>query len=336
MVPRTRVPVGSSAVCSSREPAAGPSTAKTVSRVIRRLSATGAVVRPRLARVATAQLDHGQAVGGPRGADDLLGRHRRREHDALVGVLVVGHEQRPGALAVRHDDVEVVAVVAELLGLRLVVLGVLVELRGAARDRVAPADDRVPAVAARHAHVVDGGGDRTDGVERQPGGAGALPVPVAGARGGEGAPGRLRGEGDGGGPDGRGAQHGATAQGARGHVAEVAGLGGVGHLLEARVPTPQVAGDGAAVRVGATGHGQQPGVGSLGGEGHRGSWWRIDPWRDVRWLVGHCVSDRGPDPTAPVWPDGDDDVNSGRGEVDGKMEPCPPAPTPCSGGVRWC
>ena len=125
-------------------------------------------VRPRVAALAAGQLDHGHAVRGPGRADEGGGVGAGREHDALVGVLVVAHEQGAGAGAVGLDDVEVVVVVAELPGLRLGRLVVRVEGRRAGQDRVAPAQDRVPAVAGRDRHVVDGGGGRRDRGEGEP------------------------------------------------------------------------------------------------------------------------------------------------------------------------
>lgn len=185
--------------------------------------------------------------------------HRRRvapgrEHDALVGVLVVGHEQRGGAGPVGLDDVEVVVVVAELPGLRLRRLGRGVEGRRTRQDRVAPAQDRVPAVAGRHGHVVDGRTDGCDGGEGQL----ARPTRPTRARGAAGRGGRARrGERRQGGDGQAGADDRAPAQHGGGDVAEVGGLGRVGHLLEAGVATAEVAGHGAAAAVRLTGHRQQ-------------------------------------------------------------------------------
>ncbi len=209
-------------------------------------------VAPGVAPPAALELDDGHAVRRPGGAHDRLRVRAGREHDGLVGVLVVAHQEGPRARPVGLDDVEVVVVVAELPGLGLRRLPGRVERRRSAQDRVAPADDRVPVVAGGDRHVVDGGRDRRDRGEGQ--GAPALPasvavaVPVAVAA--------ASGSGDRRGPDhaegGRGeagAHDGAASQGLRGHVAEVRRLGGVGCRHGAGVAAAEVAGDGAAVAV---------------------------------------------------------------------------------------
>ena len=99
-------------------------------------------------------------------AVELGGVARRREHEAWVHVLVVAHHDARAAAPV-GDDVEVVAVVAELARLGLGRLVLEVEGRNAREERVAPADDRLPRVALGHVEVVDDLRHRRDGVERQ-------------------------------------------------------------------------------------------------------------------------------------------------------------------------
>ena len=87
-----------------------------------------------------------------------------------------------GAGAVGLDDVEVVVVVAELSGLRLGRLAAAVEGGRARQDRVAPPQDRVPAVAGRDGDVVDGGGDGRDRGERQVAGLAVTALAAASGR----------------------------------------------------------------------------------------------------------------------------------------------------------
>ena len=163
-VPSTTRPTGSSVGAQERVAGGGPGERE------RRLHGDPAVVAavadvgPRAARGAAAQLDDGEAVGGHRDAL-LLGERRRvgrrREHDGLVGVLVVDDREGAAAAAAVHGkDVEVVAVVAELLLLRGGALVRRVELGGVREQRVAPADDGLPRPALRHRHGIHGGGDR--------------------------------------------------------------------------------------------------------------------------------------------------------------------------------
>ena len=213
-------------------------------------------VGPGLARAAALEVDDRQAVGGDCGAHDVLGVRGdvlRGEHDVLVGVLVVVHEIAGGALLVVDDDVEVVGVVAELLLLRLAGLVLEVELGGVLEQRVAPADDRGPVVAAGHRHVVDDAGHRVDGLE----GEGPVALGVGAVVGP-----RRRGAGDVRADDHRGGQTAARAErdAARdrgvGDVAEVGIVGGVGDRVRAGAAALELAGDGEAVATGVAEHGE--------------------------------------------------------------------------------
>ncbi len=127
-------------------------------------------VGPRLADGLAAERDDGHAVRGLADAA-LLGElgvvGGGREHDVLVRVLVVGDEERLLVPRVDRDDVEVVVVVAELARRELGRLVVGVEVVGVAEERVAPADDRLPAVSGGDGELVDGGVDGRDRRERQ-------------------------------------------------------------------------------------------------------------------------------------------------------------------------
>ncbi len=114
--------------------------------------------RPPLAGVVDPlDLDHGQPVGGHRDLALLdggaVGAEHAGEHQFLVGVLVVDHQQRalgtpePGPL--QRDHGHVVVVVAELLRLGGRRLVVRVEPRRAGHHRVAPADHHGVVVAVR-------------------------------------------------------------------------------------------------------------------------------------------------------------------------------------------
>ena len=233
------------------------------------VEATTAAVGPPLAAGRAGELDHRHAVRGPGGADRLGRVHGRREHDALVGVLVVADQQRLLAVLVGHDDVGVVVVVAELhrLGLGALVLGV--EHRGALEDRVAPPDDRGVGEPARDREPVDVVGDRGDADEGQAGDAtprvAATATVVLGAdqRGGRlGHGGRDGTEGQGQGA--RATEDGTAGQRRGGDLGEGLVRGLVGGGPGAGVAAAEVAGDGAAVGVRDAGHGQQ---GALVGHG---------------------------------------------------------------------
>ena len=115
-VPRAAVPVGSSLVFSRSEPAAGPLKEKGVDAVIRRFVDAPDDVGPLLALLAPLQFDDRHAVRGHRDAPLLVqlgGSRGGREHDVLVGVLLVRDEDRLTPV-VRDEDVEVVVVVPEL------------------------------------------------------------------------------------------------------------------------------------------------------------------------------------------------------------------------------
>ena len=87
------------------------------------------------------------------------------EHQLLVGVLVVDHQQRPATVAAQRQHADEVGVVAELRGLPLHTLLGDVELGRAGQDRVAPAHDDGRVVAVRDDQVVEL--VRRDGLERQ-------------------------------------------------------------------------------------------------------------------------------------------------------------------------
>lgn len=198
--------------------------------------------------------DGGQAVRCPGDLDLLLRRVGgvvATEHEHFVGVLVVGDEDLPVALARQRQQSEEVVVVAELLRLRLGGLVLRVEGGRTAQDGLAPADDDVLRVAVRDGHGV--GGVRRDGLEAQ---AARAAGGVAGAgRGGGGRLGgaRLRG-GDGGGgadrggrgDDGRGAHHRTAAEGVGDDITDIWVGSGVRHLVETGVSTPETAGQGCS------------------------------------------------------------------------------------------
>ncbi|CAM5387284.1 hypothetical protein SDIAM26S_03173 [Streptomyces diastaticus subsp. diastaticus] len=187
------------------------------------------------------------------------------EHQDLVGVLVVGDQHLaagapvlPAALVQRKQGEEVV-VVTELARLRPGALAFLVELRRAAQDRVAPADDDLLRVPLRDADLVQFvGGDRGEpqaaralAVAR----AGPVAAPVPGTPAvRDGLPGTGADDGgarrpgdrdDGGRPQGR-----PSGEGAGDHVTDVLVATGVGRLVEAGVPAAETAGQrGTAARV---------------------------------------------------------------------------------------
>jgi hypothetical protein len=119
-------------------------------------------------------LDHAQPVRGHGHLELVDGqrveRGEAREHQLLVGVLVIGHEQRPVALPIERQHREVVVVVAELAGLRLPGLLVRVEGGGAGDDLVAPADHHRRVVPVRHDQGVElVGWDRLERERGRPG-----------------------------------------------------------------------------------------------------------------------------------------------------------------------
>jgi hypothetical protein len=170
-------------------------------------------------------------------------------------VLVVRHEELTVALAREGQEGEEVVVVPELAGLGGGGLVLRVEGGGTAEDRVAPADDHVLPVALRHDHGVGGVGG--DGGEPQTAGAaggarGGAPG-VGGGRGLRSLGGGSRSRGGGDRDDGGGTQGGTAAEGSGDDVADVLVGGGVGHLVETGVTTPETAGQGgpaAGVRAG--------------------------------------------------------------------------------------
>ena len=94
-------------------------------------------------------LDVGQLLGHLGEADSfvVLRPSHAGEHQLLVGVLVVDHEQAVLGAALDREVAEEVVVVPELLLLLLGGLRHRVEGRGAGQDRVAPADQDVGSVA---------------------------------------------------------------------------------------------------------------------------------------------------------------------------------------------
>ena len=225
------------------------------------VASSPAHVAPGLALLVALEVHDRQAVRGDRRIDHVApvrGALLRGEHDVLVGVLVVGHEVAGAVAAPVGDDVEVVAVVAELCGLRLAGLVLEVELGGVLEQRVAPADDRRPVVALGHGHVVDGAGDGVDRLEAEL--AAALGrVAVVGRRGCGGG----RSHHDCGGQPAAQAQGGAARDRGVDDVAEAAVVGGVGDGVGAGAAALELAGDREAVPAGVSEHGQ----GSLGHEG---------------------------------------------------------------------
>lgn len=116
-------------------------------------------------------LDHdgGQTVGGPRHLDLLTGGVRGvvpAEHQHLVGVLVVRHEQLPTALTGQREEREEVVVVTELAGLGLGGLVLRVEGGSTAQDGLTPTDDDILAISTGDGDGV--GGVRRDGAEPEP------------------------------------------------------------------------------------------------------------------------------------------------------------------------
>ena len=116
-----------------------------------------------------ADLDDAAAMGGHFDGDAigigvrhhdlaLLDRDDAREHQVLVGVFVVDHEQAVLGRAVDRDVAHEVVVVAELARLRLRGLVQRVELGRVGEDRVAPAQEHVGVVAFGHVVIgVDAG-----------------------------------------------------------------------------------------------------------------------------------------------------------------------------------
>ena len=219
-------------------------------------------VGPRLVLVLAFEFDDGQAVGGAADGPCFGGRQGCREHDRLVRVLVVGEQHGAAVLrAFQRQDVRVVVVVAELPGLGGRGLGVEVEVRGVVEERVAPADDRLPAEALRDGDGVDGGVHRCDRRERQLG----LPEAVLRGRGqtraavGHGGSGRPQSAAERDRERARGpeTQGGAAGDAGGGDVAEVAVGAGVADRAGAGVVALQRAGDGAALAFGVAEHGQE-------------------------------------------------------------------------------
>lgn len=116
-------------------------------------------------------LDHdgGQTVGRPRHLDLLTGGVRgvvAAEHQHLVGVLVVRHEQLPTALTGQREESEEVVVVTELAGLGRGGLALRVEGGSTAQDGLTPTDDDILAISTGDGDGV--GGVRRDGAEPEP------------------------------------------------------------------------------------------------------------------------------------------------------------------------
>lgn len=205
--------------------------------------------------------DHAEPVRGPGDLDLLAGGVRRvvaREHEDLVGVLVVGDEYLTAALTWQVEQVQEVVVVAELAGLRRGGLPRLVERGGAAQDGVAPADQDALGIALGDDDGVHG--VRLDGPEAQALGGvgidGAAVTAVAsvqrlGRGGGHVGAGRdghaARGGGQG--DHGAGPQHGAAGEGVGDDVAEVGVAAGVRGLVGAGVTALEPAGEGGPAAV---------------------------------------------------------------------------------------
>ena len=111
-------------------------------------------------------------MGGLLDVDEFLGHSGEfgivldadaREHQLLVGVFVVVHEDQTVRVVRRlrvRNRADEVRIVAELLVLRLGGLVVHVELRRAGQNRIAPADQHVGVVAVRdHVGFADAGLD---------------------------------------------------------------------------------------------------------------------------------------------------------------------------------
>ncbi len=177
-----------------------------------------------------------------RGHRDLLDRdvvvQTRREHQLLVGVLVVHHEQRP--VAGQRQHAHVVAVVAELLRRGLGALAAYVEGRRVREHRVTPTHHDVAGEAVRGGHLV--GDVRRH--RREVGGAQgrSLRTPGrSGARGGRGCGGGLGQPGD----DeraGTGLENGAAGHGSGDDVLDVRVPRRVRDRLVARVAAAVLAG----------------------------------------------------------------------------------------------
>ena len=208
----------------------------------------------------------------------------RGEHGVLVGVLVVVHQHTREPVGVR-DDVQVVGVVAELLGLRLRGLVLGVELRGVVEQGVAPADDGRPVVALGDVEIVHRHVHRLDGGEVQAGLAFA-PVAVRGLRGLGGGGHQTHRDGSGGTePEGGAAGH-------RGgdDVLHVLVAGGVGVRGGALAAALELARERAALAVHVAQHGQE--TAAFGCLGHG-----VAPW--VRHASVHVSECFRPSPQHP-------------------------------------
>ena len=218
------------------------------------VAGAAAHVGPGLPHLGAGDLHDRHAVrldGGPDHVREVRLLVARGEHGVLVGVLVVVHQHTREPVGVR-DDVQVVRVEAELLGLGLRSLVLGIELRGVVEQGVAPADDGRPVVALRDVEIVHGHAHGLDGREVQARPA-LAPVAVRGLRwlGGRGHQAhrhRARGTE---------AQGGATAH-RRGddvvHVLVGRGVGIRGHALAAAL---ELARERAALAVHVAEHGQK-------------------------------------------------------------------------------
>ena len=229
---------------------------------------------PRPGDHAATQLHDRHAVVGQADLGDLgVGVGVAREHDLLVGVLVVDHEQHPVLVVLpvvpQLVHAHVVAVVAELHPRGLGGLRVGVEVRGAVDDGVTPAHDDLVVEAGR--------GDHRVATVRTHGGEGDLRQvvgdPPLGGDGGARDRGRGQASEDQGtGPDGRALEDRAPGDGLGDLVTDVAGVGGVGLGVVAGVATAVEAGHPAAGAVhGRPGGGQREERAAIGerGLGHR-------------------------------------------------------------------
>ena len=116
-------------------------------------------------------LDHGAAMGGDLDVHQVPGHLREvdvlgildadaREHQLLVGVFVVGHEQAVVARAVDRHIADEIGVVAELARLAFGRLACGVEFRRVGEQRIAPAQEHLGVVALGHVMgLVDAGFD---------------------------------------------------------------------------------------------------------------------------------------------------------------------------------
>ncbi|MDQ0689948.1 hypothetical protein QF047_000908 [Arthrobacter sp. W4I7] len=216
-------------------------------------------VGPGFGGVLAFQFHDGEAMGCAADGAGLRGVISGRDHDVLVGVLVVGEQDSAAALAVRDlQDVRVVVVVAELAGLGRCGLLAQVEVRRVVEERVTPADDGLPGESFGNGEGIHRLVHRRDGRELQLGLAEALLRRLRQTGCGGWFSGGHRGtEYDGEGTRGAQAQGGAAGHRGGGDVAEVAVGAGVADVAGAGLVALERTGDSTALALGMAEHRQE-------------------------------------------------------------------------------